>query len=429
MVEHETPDSAPHADPRLQLVERIVATPAFEKASRLQALLRFIVTEAIEGNPEQLSEANIGQQVFGKGPDYSPLTDSSVRVQARQLRLKLHEYFDGPGRDESLILEIPKGSYVPNFRSPALAPLEEPEPEPEPAPQLEKAAGHPWLPWILLSVACLVCAGLATEIYLAQVRPPRVPWPLSCVFDDHHSTRLILADSAYQLVATAAGSPSTLEQYLRTEPRNDTPIDPSDTYESRLTHALMGGTFTSFADAVATSAISEAVGRYKLAIDVESARDLEPRAFDGANFILIGSKSSNPWVGLYESKLNFVEADTPGHPNWKRFLNRNPQPHEAPYYEGSLSNDDIRESYADVAVVRGLGELGTVMIVQGLRHEGTEAAVRMLGSAELSSPLLHAFQKDHFSGRPHYFEALLETKSVAGIPQVTRIVAVRVYQP
>jgi hypothetical protein len=39
--------------------------------------------------------------------------DSSVRVHARQLRLKLHEYFDGEGREEPMIVEIPKGAYNP----------------------------------------------------------------------------------------------------------------------------------------------------------------------------------------------------------------------------------------------------------------------------------------------------------------------------
>ena len=44
------------------------------------------------------------------------MEDSSVRVHARQLRLKLHEYFDGVGRDETMIVEIPKGAYAPVFR-------------------------------------------------------------------------------------------------------------------------------------------------------------------------------------------------------------------------------------------------------------------------------------------------------------------------
>lgn len=434
MVENETPIGAPDADPRLQLVERIVSTPAFEKATRLQALLKFIVNESINGRAEQLSESNLGQQVFKKGPDYSPLIDSSVRVQMRQLRLKLHEYFDGPGRNEPVILEIPRGSYVPIFRTPGAPtslPVEEIEEDPIQIPterrEMPRWLRWPRLRWIFLVAVSLVCAALARKIYLMQITPPKVPWPLSGVFDDQHVTRLILTDGAYQIVATANGSAPPLDDYLRGEPRNDAPINPADPYESRLMHALNGGTFTCFADAVAIASISEVVGRYKLNLDIVSARDLGPRALDGANFILIGSKSSNPWVGLYESKLNFSEEDDPAHPGRKRFLNRSPKPHELPYYEGSLLDNDQREDYVNIAVVRGLGDRGNAMIVEGLRHEGTEAAGRVLGSAELSSLLLRAFQNNGMSVPPRYFEALLETGSVAGIPHVSRVMAVRAY--
>ena len=36
-----------------------------------------------------------------------------MRGAARQLRLKLKEYFDDEGRTESLVIDIPKGGYVP----------------------------------------------------------------------------------------------------------------------------------------------------------------------------------------------------------------------------------------------------------------------------------------------------------------------------
>ena len=56
------------------------------------------------------------QRAVYKPSNYSPLEDSSVRVHVRQLRLKLHEYFNEEGRNEPVILEIPKGSYAPVFR-------------------------------------------------------------------------------------------------------------------------------------------------------------------------------------------------------------------------------------------------------------------------------------------------------------------------
>src|SRR6266436_6401133 len=104
-------------DQRWQLVQRIVSSPPFQKSTRLRDLLQFITEQTIHGNAHELTEQHIGNALFHKPSDYSPLEDSSVRVHARQLRLKLHEYFDEEGRNESIVLEIPKGSYAPVFRA------------------------------------------------------------------------------------------------------------------------------------------------------------------------------------------------------------------------------------------------------------------------------------------------------------------------
>src|ERR1700733_11679604 len=93
-------DPALRADARWQLIERIVASPPFQKSARLKDLLSFLAERSIHGHVQDLTEHRIGSAVFGKARDYSVVEDSSVRVHVRQLRLKLHEYFDGEGREE-----------------------------------------------------------------------------------------------------------------------------------------------------------------------------------------------------------------------------------------------------------------------------------------------------------------------------------------
>ena len=105
------------SDERWQLVQRILSSPPFQKSGRLRELLPYVTEQAIRGHAHELTEQHIGEALFHKPSGYSPLEDSSVRVHVRQLRLKLHEYFDGDGRSESLIIEIPKGSYAPTFRN------------------------------------------------------------------------------------------------------------------------------------------------------------------------------------------------------------------------------------------------------------------------------------------------------------------------
>src|SRR5438132_11835811 len=104
------------ADERWQLVQRIVSSPPFQKSTRLRELLENVTERTIHGHTHELTEQQIGSKLFHKPSGYSSLEDSSVRVHARQLRLKLHEYFDEVGRNEPIILSIPKGSYTPVFK-------------------------------------------------------------------------------------------------------------------------------------------------------------------------------------------------------------------------------------------------------------------------------------------------------------------------
>src|ERR1039457_5984849 len=109
-------DADLRTDPRWQLIERITASTSFQKSARLRDLLRYLAERSLHGQPQDLTEHRIGSAVFGKARDYSVVEDSSVRVHVRQLRLKLHEYFDGEGRGEAAIVEIPKGAYTTLFR-------------------------------------------------------------------------------------------------------------------------------------------------------------------------------------------------------------------------------------------------------------------------------------------------------------------------
>jgi hypothetical protein len=363
------------------------------------------------------------------------LLDSSVRVQARQLRLKLHEYFDGVGRDEPLILEIPKGSYRPIFRRLVqeieVAPSEVPQVEIEEVadfPLRPQEAAQPvrhlaWLPWMIACIAFALVALLAFRSFWNAHRS--IPWPLATVIDRGQVIHLILADSAYQITATANGRSMDLGEYLRTKPRNNAAIDPSEPAEVRLAHALAGGTFTSFADVVMVNSLATVAGRYSFDLDVKSARDVDPRDLEDGNFIFSGSPSSNPWVSLYNSRLNFREADDLSRPGEKMFINLHPHGAEPKAFTGSSSADAVRVDYADLAVVPGLGEHGTVMIVQGLRHEATEAAARMLVDPEGSRMLEQALRSAGQKGQPAYFEAMLSVRAVEGIPQVTGVVAIR----
>ena len=108
--------ASPSCEEHRRLAHRIAESPPFRKSPRMREFLFFIVERTLQGQGQELTEQNIGRQVFGRPADYSPTEDNIVRVSARQLRSKLKEYFESNGLEEEFILEVPKGAYLPVFK-------------------------------------------------------------------------------------------------------------------------------------------------------------------------------------------------------------------------------------------------------------------------------------------------------------------------
>ncbi len=98
-------------------LERIEASQAFSRSKRMQAFLRYVVEEALAGRGEGLKAATVAADVFGREPAQNPDSETLVRVEARRLRQKLEQFYDGEGREDPVIVELPKGGYLPRFRA------------------------------------------------------------------------------------------------------------------------------------------------------------------------------------------------------------------------------------------------------------------------------------------------------------------------
>src|SRR3954453_7206154 len=112
----------------------VLATPQFIKSERMSRFLRFVVEQALRGNDGDLKEYSIGVEVFDKDPSFDPRIDNNVGPQARRLGAKLAEYYAEAGKNDPVIIDLPKGSYVPRFLAPELAAAEKvPVARPTPA--------------------------------------------------------------------------------------------------------------------------------------------------------------------------------------------------------------------------------------------------------------------------------------------------------
>jgi hypothetical protein len=102
------------AEVREQL-SRIVGSELFRRSARMERFLTLAVERSLSGRREELKEYALGRDVFNRGENYDPRTDSIVRVEAQRLRRKLREYYDAQGLEDAVVIRLPPGSYVPVF--------------------------------------------------------------------------------------------------------------------------------------------------------------------------------------------------------------------------------------------------------------------------------------------------------------------------
>jgi Tol biopolymer transport system component len=109
------PDAAIRAE-----LESILASEVFSRSQQLRRFLSFIVEQRLAGQGHSLKESVLAHELYGKGTDFDGGTDPVVRVDARRLRDKLREYYEG--RSDPVVISLPKGSYVPIFEANGVLP-------------------------------------------------------------------------------------------------------------------------------------------------------------------------------------------------------------------------------------------------------------------------------------------------------------------
>ncbi len=96
-------------------LDRILNSALFAQSERLSRFLRYTVEETLQGRADRIKEYVLALDVFDRPESFDPQTDPIVRVHAGRLRAKLQEYYETAGREDPILIEFPKRSYVPTF--------------------------------------------------------------------------------------------------------------------------------------------------------------------------------------------------------------------------------------------------------------------------------------------------------------------------
>src|SRR5580698_4631554 len=84
-------------DERWLLVQRIIASRYFVKASQLREILVYVTSQVLLDEKVAIPEHEIACKVLGRRESFNPNDDNIVRVQAGHLRKKLDQYFSSEG--------------------------------------------------------------------------------------------------------------------------------------------------------------------------------------------------------------------------------------------------------------------------------------------------------------------------------------------
>jgi hypothetical protein len=97
-------------------LDRICANPPLAQAPMLTRFLRFVVEVTLSGQGSRLKGYTIGVGALGRREDFNPQIDPIVRVEAIRLRAALARYYSAAGASDAVVIDIPRGGYVPRFR-------------------------------------------------------------------------------------------------------------------------------------------------------------------------------------------------------------------------------------------------------------------------------------------------------------------------
>src|SRR3974390_2578544 len=157
-----------------QQIDRLIKSHSLHTSESLCKLLRYLAEHSLDHPGVALKEYQIATEVLGRPAGFDPQSDSTVRVQAGRLRVKLAEYYGQEGADDLIVVELPKGSYALTFhlRGPRAK-----DAQPIPELTLERRvqrpvspSNRPWVVAVFVLSVLLAASLVATAILSSRIR-------------------------------------------------------------------------------------------------------------------------------------------------------------------------------------------------------------------------------------------------------------------
>ncbi len=380
----------PNSEEISRQLRAILASPVFHGSRRCQQFLEFVCEKSLAGEGSTIKERTIAIDVFGR-PAHTDLgEDTIVRVGAREVRKRLAQYYVTPeGAAAEIRIELPSGSYAPEFRYVTVAPEET---APPPAPVIPAK----WWNKTVTRVTGLVILAAMAAFAVATLF---APGPNAAAFRSFWQP--VFKSEEPLLIAVA--HPIVYHASSRAIRLSEQGLPPQDVPSQRAIHVppndLTGADFVpvynqyvGFGDMVAANEVISMLARKSKTVRVRMASNIGFDDLRKAQTLLIGAVT-NRWTMELQQTWRFRFSWTPG----TRTIivdTRDPSSKTAagaaPRQWSILAADDgsAPDDYILVGRIHSSYTGGFVFEAAGLKQFGTEAAGRLITDPEQFGALL-----------------------------------------
>jgi hypothetical protein len=385
-------------------LSHILRSVAFRGSKRGMAFLEYTVERVLAGEGDSIKERTLAVEVFGRSPESDLSEDSIVRVGAREVRRRLSQYYSSAeAADDEIEIDLPPGSYIPEFK------LRHPEGASVPAPAPVPERG--WLKFLFVATVALLAVAAGLRFYLRD--------PAQEAFETFwrpflHTAPPAIVAVAHPIVYHPSPRAVRLDEKLRP------PIDVLQRPIQLPPNQLDGSDFTpvlsdyvGYGDMVAVAELSRYFATRSSSLRLRSAIYTEFTDLREAPAVLIGAYS-NRWTVQFTHKLRFRFGQT---------ADGGPAIVDSSQKARLWSISGTPADGSDYVLLSRLPNSPSgnmIVIAAGLKQFGTEAAGRLLANPAQLGPLLQALPKSWPSKN---MQIVLQARIIGNTPARPEVVA------
>jgi hypothetical protein len=374
-------------------LSRVLACHEFRTSKRSQDFLRYVVENTLNGHADMLKERTIGIEVFGRPTSYDPGDDATVRVKAGEVRKRLGIYYSDEGARNPMRIELPSGTYVPEFHLVNAAAPDAGEPATAAPPAAPVAAESAPLVTPRRAVLTLAVLAAAAIVVWLVARPAVTPL-------DEFWAPVLNGSTPLQLCAS----------YV---PVYGVDIDPTITPPSGVgDFTLLTDQFVGGGDLIATSRLVAMLTRLHRAYRVKVGNDVSFTDLRSGPAILVGF-SYTKWKQISNQMRFFVDG-------YRRPAGITDDGKPTEWVLPALPRDrHTTEDYAIVSRVFHPDTHAMLVEVAGVTQYGTDAAADLITNPDL---MAEAFRNAPVGWQKKNLQLVLHVKVISGAPSSPTVV-------